>query len=76
MRQLQYPPLPPNTIAEQKRISIDPPSLFEGEKQKHVKKQKDAELKLELEKKIREMNTQKRKQKLAEKELNGKKIKL
>ena len=76
MRQLQYPLLPPNTIVEQKRISIDLLSLFEGEKQKHVKKQKDAELKLELEKKIREINTQKRKQKLAEKELNGKKIKL
>ena len=66
-------PLPPNTVVEQIRIDIDPPSLFEGEKKKQVKKQKDAELKLELEKRIREMVTQKRKQKLAEREFNGKK---
>ena len=76
MPQLQYPPLLPNTVAEQKRIDIDPPSLFEVEKKKQVKKQKDAELKLELEKSIRKMDAQKRKQKLAEREFNGKKIKL
>ena len=38
MPQLQYPPLPPNTVVEQKRIDIDPPSLFEGQKKKHVTK--------------------------------------
>ena len=76
MPQLQYPPVLPNTVVEQKRIDIDPPSLFEVEKKKQVKKQKDAELKLELEKRIRKMDAQKRKQKLAERESNGKKIKL
>ena len=38
MPQLQYPPFPPNTIVEQKRTNIDPPSLFKGEKKKQVKK--------------------------------------
>ena len=74
MPQLQYPPLPPNTVVEQKRINIDPSSLFKGEKKKQVKKH--VELKPELEKRIREMDAQKRKQKLAERESNGKKIKL
>ena len=69
-------PLRPNTIVEQKRIDIDSPSLFKREEKKQVKKQKDAELNLELEKRIREMDAQKRKQKLAKRELNGKKIKL
>ena len=66
MPQVQHPPLQPNTVAEQKRIGIDPPSLIEGKKKKQVKKQKDAELKLELEKRIREMDAQKRKQKPAD----------
>ena len=37
MPQLQCSPLPPNTVVEQKRIDIDPPYLFEGEKKKQVK---------------------------------------
>ena len=76
MPQLQCPLLPPNTVAEQNRIDIDPPSLFEREKKKHVKKQKGPELRLQLEKRIRGMNAQKRKQKLAVREFNGKKTKL
>ena len=40
MPKLQSPPLPPNTVVEQKRIDIDSPSLFEEGKEKTGKKAK------------------------------------
>ena len=67
----QYPPLPSNTVVEQKQINVDP--LSEDEKKETLKRQKLAQERAKLEQKIDEMNALKRKQKLAEKVFKNKK---
>ena len=69
----QYPPLPLNTVVEQKQINIDP--LSEDEKKKILKRQKLAQERAKLEQKIDEMSALKRKQEVAEKVFKNKKNK-
>ena len=69
----QYPPLPLNTVVEQKQINIDP--LTEDEKKKILKRQKLAQERAKLEQKIDEMSALKRKQEVAEKLFKNKKNK-
>ena len=69
----QYPPLPLNTVVEQKQINIDP--LSEDEKKKILKRQKLAQERAKLEQKIDEMSALKRKQEVAEKLFKNKKNK-
>ena len=56
----QHPPLPLNTVIEQKQINVDP--LSEDEMKEILKRQKLAQERAKLEQKIDEMNTLKRKQ--------------
>ena len=69
----QYPPLPLNTVVEQKQINIDP--LSEDEKKKILKRQKLAQERAKLEQKTDEMSALKRKQEVAEKLFKNKKNK-
>ena len=60
----QYPPLPLDTVAEQKQINVDP--LSENEKKKILKRQKLAQERAK-QRKTDELNVLRRKPKLAEK---------
>ena len=67
----QYPPLPLNTVVEQKQINVD--SLSENEKKEILKRQKLVQKRAKLEQKIDEMSALKRRQKLAERVFKNKK---
>ena len=68
----QYPPLPLNTVVEEKQINVD--LLLEDEKKEVLKRQELVQERAKLQQKIEEMNALKRKQKLAETFFKNKKI--